>query len=240
MDLQTQNQQVAINDPWDSAENPQFAPPEYWGLCSMDMYYCILQKGTGKIRFDSTVHKLDQRRTAIDINITPLPAMNASKAIDRSMVAESKEWAGIVLPSLKALGISPKELLGKYVHIRFKATGKTYTNANKEVKDSTTIEFVKVFQSEAECAADFQSNGGSNAAPSNTQPQTTGAGGGKERDTALQFLKVIVENAARGQTDLNVIRNTVAVNLAGMPLVNRYFTVDSPETTQLIAEKMTK
>ena len=239
MDLQTQSQ-VAINDPWDSAENPQFAAPEYWGLCSVDMYFCILQKGTGKIRFEPGVHDVDKRRTAIDIVISPLPAMNATKNVERSMVAESKEWAGIVLPSLKALGISPKELLGKYVHIRFKATGKTYKNSSGEIKDSTTIEFVKVFNSEAECQADYQSNSKSTVTPTESGAQPAGVVGGKERETALQFLKVVVENAVRGQTDLNVIRNTVAANVAGMPLVNKFFTVDSPETLALIAEKMSK
>lgn len=238
MDLQAQ--QVATSDPWDSAENPQLASPEYWGLCSIDMYYCILEKGTGKVRFDTNKHKLDARRTAIDIVVTPLPAMNSQFNAARSMVAESKEWAGMVLPSIRALGLQARELLGRYVHIRFKPTGKTYTNKNGEVKDNTTLEFVKVFPDEAACLADFMASKGE--APSNTQYSTTPAGDApdKQRETAFQFLKVIIENAVKGQTDLTVIRASVAANIAVMPLVNKYFTVDSPETNQLIAEKLSK
>jgi len=240
MDL-TQTQ-VAINDPWDSAENPQVASPEYWGQCSIDMFYCILEKGIGKVRFDDQVHEVGKRRTAIEIVVTPLPAMGAQNPVSRSLVAESADWAKTTLPSIKALGLSLREMQGKYVHIQFKATGKTYTNKDGEVKNNTALEFVKVFQTEADCTTDYTaSKGGSTPAPSNTQYEGgNGNGANKERETALQFLKVIVENAARGQTDLTVIRNTVAANVATMPLVNKFFTVDSPETSGLIMEKMTK
>jgi hypothetical protein len=67
-----------------------------------------------------------------------------------------------------------------------------------------------------------------------------GNGSSKEKETALKFLKVIVENSSRGQTDPTVITNTVGANIANMPMVSKYFTADSPETMNLIMEAMSK
>ena len=243
-------QTVIANDPWDSAENPTFAAPEYWGLCSIDMYYCVLQKGVGKVRFDSQVHPTDQRRTAIDIVVTPLPEMGNAREASRSMIAESKEWASIVLPSIKTLGVSTRELNGKYAHITFAPTGRTYTKSNddgtQETKDSTTIKFIKVFADENTCRADWAAHGGQPSQASNgdippltSTPPANGNGSDKEKATGLAFLRVIVQNACSGQKDFNVIRETVAANITQYPPVAKFFTVDSPETVQLIAEKMT-
>lgn len=77
-------------------------------------------------------------------------------------------------------------------------------------------------------------NGNGNGGHVPVQPQAAPANN-TERETALKFLRVIVENAARGQSDLTVVRNTVAAQIATMPLVSKYFTVDSPETMNLIA-----
>lgn len=242
--------QVAINDPWDSAENPTFAAPEYWGLCSMDMYYCVLQKGVGKVRFDAQQHQVDQRRTAIDIVVTPLPEMGSAREASRSMIAESKEWASIVLPSIKTLGVSTRELNGKYVHITFAPTGRTYVKTNddgtQETRDNTTIKFLKVFADENACRADWAAHGGTPTSDSNgdvpplTTPPSNGNGNGadKEKATGLAFLRVIVNNACAGQNDLNVIRESIAANIAQYPPVAKFYTVDSPETMALIAEKM--
>lgn len=238
--------QVVTNDPFDAAENPQVRQAEYWGEVALDMYFAILQKGVGKVPFDAALHSPDKRVTAIEIAILPIAEQNVTYQVNRGMIAESREWAGIVLPSIKALGISARELAGKYVHVRQKPTGQTYVNNQGETKDRTTFEFVKLFKDYAECLADFKAGAGDTEYPptpanGNGQPAAAPANGAsKERDTALQFLKVVVENAVRGQTDLKVIRDTVALNVANMPLINKFFTVDSPETMQLIMEKMTK
>jgi len=224
---------------WDAVDNPEVksGPTEYWGLVKIDSYFCTLQKGLGKIPFDAQKNSLDDRRTAIDIIVIPLAEQNISYDVNRSMIAESREWAGIVLPSIKNLGISAQQLNGKYGHIRTKGTGSTYTNKNGETRERTTFEFVQVFNTEAECRSAYQAyTSGAGAAPAPAAPASNG--NDKERKTALKFLKVIVENAARGQSDLTVITNTVAVNIANMPMVSKHFTVDSPETMNLILEAM--
>jgi len=232
-----------IIDPWDSAENPQeiVFTNVYWGQVEAQAHYCVLEKGIGRVPFDAQVHGMDKCRTAIDILIHPLPESGVQWDITRGVIAESHEWAGVILPSLRDLGIQARELNGKWVKVeRVPFTDKygnpsTYVDKTGQVKEQTTLKFVAVFADEAACRADFQ-NGGSNPAPA-SKPANGGNGNNNgERETALKFLKVYVQNACKGQTDLAVIRETLALNLAQQPLISKYFTVDSPETTALIAE----
>jgi len=246
------NQTVTQPDPWDIADNPPVNHGEYWGQVEIALWYCVLQKGVGKVPFDPQQHSADQRRTSVEIKIFPIPEQNVSFDIKRDLIAESREWAGIVLKSIKALGLTAKEINGRYVRVKLASTGQTYTNGNGEDRERTTFEFVKAFASEAECKADFLSGGTApvNAqppAPTNTQPpaaahtaQGTNGNGNQEKQTALNFLRIYVQNAVRGQTDLNVIRSSLAANISTQPLLAKYFTVDSPETMQLLAEEMTK
>jgi hypothetical protein len=238
--MSDQNVQNISNDPWDDAENPRQRGSDFWGQVKIDMYYVVLVKGTGKVPFDSKIHKIDQRCTAIDINILPVEpqAEKVNFAVQRSMIAESKEWAGIVLPSIKALGVSPRELNGRFVKAHFVPTGQKYVNTSNESKDRTTFEFETLFVDGDLAVADYLGTyGNAQAAPAAVAAQKSPAAN-NDRETALKFLKVVVENAARGQSDLAIIKNTVAVNLANMPMVNKYFTAESPETLNLIAEKL--
>lgn len=219
-------------DPWATAENPPERTNEYYGQVQIDTYFATLQKGVGKVPFDPAQHDASKRVTAIDILIIPLAEHNAQFEIKRSMIAESGEWGKTVLPSIKALGISPRELNGKYVHVQIAPTGETYTNAQGEVKNKTSFKFLALYQGEAECRAAYNGN-----APANGNGA---ASSDPARETALKFLAVVVENAVRGQSDLNVIRATIAANIANMPMINKFFTVDSVETIDLINKGMSK
>lgn len=230
-----QTQQTVIDDPWDSAENPVFRASEYWGQVNLDMWYCVLEKGVGKIQFDPQSNRIEDRRTAIDISLDTLPEQNITFEVSRSMIAESAEWAKIVLPSIKALGLSPRELNGKWVKLHFKPTSRKYTNSNGEERENTTFEFLALFPDEIACRADFAggpSTNGSSSASVTIDP------GDKEKQTAFAFLKVIVEKAAKGKTDLEAIRAEIAKTIVAYPMVAKVFTVDSPETVQLIMDNM--
>lgn len=230
-------------NPWEAAENPQVrvGNSDYFGQIKLDMYFAVLVKGTGKIPFDPNSHSLDQRVTAIDMAIFPLAEMNISFDVSRNLIAESREWASIVLPSIKALNTSPRELNNKWCHIRRKETGNTYTSKrdNKQYPE-TTFEFVQMFADEAACRAAYQAHAGGSAPVQQPAAAPVNGNGNKEKETALKFLTVIVENAARGQADLSVIQNTVAANISNMPMVAKHFTAQSPETMNLIAEAMSK
>ena len=226
--------QQITNDPWETAENPQTSSfSEIWGLCELQAWFCVLEKIIGRKPFVAGVHKDSDRRTAIDVHITPLTDMNIQFAVERGPLSESQEWRSLVLPSIKDLGVSLRELSGRYVKIEFTPTGKTYVNKSGDTKSETVIRFVKLFKDEAECRADYLATKAGDVPP--TQAPIAES---TQKSTALQFLKVIVQNAAKGQSDLTVVRNAVATQIAGYPVVSAHFTVDSPETMQMIADVM--
>ena len=235
-----------FDDPWEFAE--QAKEPHYsniiWGKCEAKSWWCILEKGTGRVEFDPQIHSQDQKRAAIDIIIRPLSEMNMTFDVIRRMIAESREWASFTLPSIRDLEISPKQLNGLWVKVQtVPLTDKagnaiTYTNEDGVIKEKTALKFLAIFKDEEECRADYIANGGQ--AQPKTAQSTSNTNGNKERETALAFLKVYVENACRGQHDLNVIRETLALNIAQQPLISKYFTVDSQETVKLITEAMAR
>lgn len=241
---------TTIVDPWDAAENPKelVYASEYWGQVEAMSWNCVLEKGVGKLPFDAQIHSADQRRTAIDLLVHPLGEMKLTFDVSRGIVAESHEWAGIILPSLRDVGLSPRELDGKWVKVvRVPLTDRmgnptTYVDKRSgQVKEQTTIKFVAVFADEAACQADYLAQSGNpDTAPAQVAQAANGNGSNPERNTALQFLKVYVQNAVRGQTDLAIIRETLALNIAQQPLISKYFTVDSPEATDLIMQAMNK
>lgn len=219
-------------DPYESADNPKSSfTNEYWGQVSAKLYPVVLVKDIGKVDFDPRQHKIEQRRTAIDIEITLLPEMDLQFPISRNYIAESKEWSKYCLDSLKALGISARELNGKFVKARLVETGETYTNNRGEVKTKTALVFEKVFVDAVSCAADY--NG---VSPTATPAPIPTSNGNKERETALKFLRVVVENACKGESDVTKIQKKVSTQIAGMPVVNKYFTGDSSETLNLMTE----
>lgn len=235
----TQNVNTVIDDPWASTENPQFRGNEFYGQINIDTYYCVLEKGTGKIPFDPQTHRIEDRRTAVEMLLLPIPEQNISFEVGRSTIAESRDWASITLPSIKNLGLSPRELNNRWVKLVFTATGKTYTNAKGEEKENTAIEFVSLYADEAACRADFTGGGSASATPAS---QATANGNDKDKSTALAFLKVVVDKALKltDGSDLEKIRDVVAREIVKYPLVAKHFTVDSPETVELIAYGVAK
>lgn len=237
-------------DPWDSAEHakePRFSNI-IWGQCEAKSWWCVLEKGIGKVEFDPQTHSPDRQRTAIDIIIRPLAEMGLTFDLTRNMIGESYEWAGVVLPSICDLGVSPRQLNGSWVKVQIiTLTDKagnaiTYTDKNGTVKEKTTIKFLAIFANEEECRADYFANSGEPPQQQDTQYNggNGGSNGNKERETALAFLRVYVENACRGQTDLTAIRNALTAGIAQQALISKYFTADSPETVKLITEIMAR
>lgn len=237
-------------DPWDSAENakePVFSNV-IWGQVEARSWYCVLEKGVGKVIFDAQTHSADQRRTAIDIIVHPLAEMALAFDLSRNMIAESHEWASVVLPSLRDLGVSPKSLDATWVKVQTipltdrAGSAITYTDNNGVVKEKTTLKFLTVFPGESACRTDYEKARGSGAATQMAQDAVSGASGSenanKERTTAWIFLKIFAKDICKEQTSLEAIRAALAEKIASQPLISKYFTIDSPEVVELIAESM--
>jgi len=211
------------NDAWEIASKVELKPAEYYGQVSVDVWFCALVKGTGKVPFDPKAHKIEERRTAIDIVLTPLDS-GASFTPERHIIAESREWAGITWASLKALGLqSLRDLNGKFAKVTFVPTGRKYLGADGEMHESTAFKFLALYDTREQCEAARGKNNGANV------PDTEPAAATSERDVAWQFVQALAK-AARGNREL------LAKQIAAYPVVNKHFTVDSPEVAQLLAQ----
>lgn len=227
-------------DPLDALDNPELRSPEYYGQIKVATWFCVLEKGVGKVDFDPQKHALDRRVTAVKIGLLPLAEHKVNYEIMRDHIAESKEWAAILLPSIKALGITARELDGKWVKLTFQPTGRTYTKTDPTTgetttKDSTTFKFLALYPNEAACRAAYEAerngngNGASAPAAAPAAAPTNGSTINHERATAAKFIKPLIQQTNGDATAL-------AKKLAAMTLTAKYFTVDSPEVVEALAQ----
>lgn len=134
-------------DPLEAANEVQPQSMHYFGQILLTAWYCALVKGQGKVVYDPAQH--DKRFTAIDLTLAPFAGSKATYTIERQYVAEFKEWAGTVLPSIHAFNLTPMSINQKWVHVEMVKTG-TYSK-NGETKDLTSPRVLAVFDSEADC-----------------------------------------------------------------------------------------
>lgn len=232
-----------VNDPFALAEDPQEIKyaNEYWGEVGLDVWFCVLEKGVGKVPYSEQEHSIDRRLTAITMGIVPVPASNLQFSVDRDYIAEFRDWNAITLPSIKKLGVSIREMDGKFARVKMTETGETYTNSKGETKEKTVFEFLAIYETLEECeAAYLAERGGPSRTPLSGVPPLVDNkdNGKKEEAAALAFLEVAVKSTCKGKDDLDEAREAVAAQIAKMPMINKYFTIDSPETMNFMAEAM--
>lgn len=244
---------VTRNDAWNDAMEKEWNPTlTVFGLCSVDVWYCILEKGQGKVPFDANQHAIERRCTAIEIAIQPLPGSRYTNPTERGMIAESREWSQIVKPSLRALQSDLRAINGRYVRAELVPTGQKYTNSSGETKDRTSVKFIEIYDSEDECqaAADafFATRGsGSSSSTSSAPPSSSGGTpmptngsvnanslannspiNDAERATAAKFLPALWNASGKDVTKF-------ATSLASNPLTSKYFSINSQEVIDLIS-----
>lgn len=226
------NTQDTNNDPFETAGNVQEPSKHFFGQNFFDMYFCILEKGganKGKPPFDPNVHSPDKKRTAITINIVPLPDSKIKFGIDRELIAEFGDWPKIILPSIKALGLTPRDLVGKYVKVELVNVG-NYVNSKGETKQLTTPKYLEVYTDEATCQAASDALYGNNHTEQPDEeafPAKAPNGNDAEKAIALKFLPALITQAGKEPSK-------VAELLKSNNLVGKYFDLNSPEVISLI------
>ncbi len=241
---------TAIPDPYSDADTAKAngGKRHYFGSLLVDAYNAVLVKGQGKVVFDPLQHGADQRVTAIEIVLTPLPRPGATEyQIRREIIAQSAEWTKTVRPSIEKLGLTLKGLNNKWAQIDMIDTGRTYTNKNGETKSATSIRFLAVYESQRECQdacdAYYAGRARQREAAEATQPApaptpangTNGMNGTNDaqRATAAKFLPALWNSARSGGADGTVDRflNSIQKN----PLTARYFDINSSEVIEIIS-----
>jgi hypothetical protein len=244
----------ATQDPMDRAMSAEYkpGPRTYFGQMGTDVWDCVLQRGDrehnikgGKVPFDPGQHSIDDRRTSIDLILSPLPRAGAAQyQVTRSMIAESREWARIVKESLRALNLDLRGLRDKWVQVQLVPTGGTYVDKQSgETKDRTTFKFAAVYGSQDECQAaadafysqfrngnggDANGNGANGNGTATAATSTGTATVDLDRVGAAKFLPALWKAAG------NNVKTFEQLILKTEP-VNKYFDLSSPEVLALIA-----
>ena len=222
------------NDPYESATEATIRPRDYYGQVHIDAWFCILQKGTGKVAFDPQVHNVDQRCTAITMSMIPLAEMNVTFKLERETIAESREWAGIILPSIKAAGCaSVKEANGKFAKLQQVPTGRKYRTGSGEEREATTFKVLAFFPDEAACRQAYYAEtgkapDGSEPIPGfDDEPAKPAANVGAAKQFILAFAK-------QKHFDIEATREVCRQQ----PMITNAIDVDSDEFTAIVAEGM--
>jgi hypothetical protein len=238
-----QDPQTTEFDPYASASDPTVQTYDLFGQIEINAWAGALVKGQGRIPFDPT-NPNHKRLTIIDVFVQPLAEIDIKypKTLECHWVAEFPEWAKITLPSIKALGVdNVREINGKWARVARVPNGKQYEkkdaqgNPTGEMRDETTFKFISFFADEDACRSAYLAAGGQvgvNGNNGNNVPVTVEEG---EKATALAFLKVIVQNAAKGK-DLGDAQTATETAIAQYPTVAKFFGLQSEETQVLIAQ----
>lgn len=227
-------------DPFDAATQAGNRPDAFYGRMDVSASFVKLTKGVGKEAWTDS-DGADTRRTEVHMVLNPIDAANLSFLVERRPIAESNEWAKIIWPSLRNLGLkNVRDLHGRYVRVDMVKTGRTYTSKRGDTAEEVTFNFTHIFDSEAAATAAYYAERGGAPAPdddpagaidmgpvSKPAAPATNGNGNAERATAEQFLGVLVKQAGG---DVAVLSGLIA----NMPLVNKYFTVTSPEVLSLM------
>ena len=225
-----------IDDPFESASNATLAPRNYYGQIQIDAYFCVLQKGVGKLPYDPGQHRAEDRRTAIDISLLPIAEQNITFELRREIIAESREWAGIIWPSLKELGLtSAREANGKWAKMIQVGTGRKYRTKSGEEREATTFKFLALYDSEDTCRAAYLADGGQangDAAAAAAGNGSNGNGSDHDLKVAIPFIQAFAKQAGY---DLEKTRAACRQQATIVKAID----VDSAEFAQIVAEAMT-
>jgi hypothetical protein len=242
-----------VLDPWDAADQASEETAksgfssEIWGQVNIQAWDCALVKGTGKVPFDPSQHK--RKSVAIDLFIYPISEMNLEFPVERHFVDFEPAWYKLTKQSAHDIGIAHvRELQDKFVKVELIETGETYEKNGKTVK-KTTPKFLIVFPDQSACVNNYMNSevdaGGLPWEDPNKakveEPQINGDS--PEKAVAIKYLKPFVAGAinqskTNGSIDLVKLEAILAPMLATQTLLNKYFTVNSPEVTELVTEAM--
>lgn len=225
------------DDPIAAAEQATWAPlpSAVFGRIAVAVRFVVLARGVGKQAYDPAAHPLEDRRTAIEVELQPVDP--ARGEVRRDLLAESRSWTQILRPSLQQAGVTLRELDGRFVELALVPDGRTYQDkTTNEKKQSTTLKLVRVFPDEASCFAAYQARqGGFGGAPDLTA--RTGGNGmvasgppapaGPSRETAAKFLPALWQQAGQ-----DVAR--MAELLRANQLLSAHFSIDSVEVLAII------
>lgn len=242
-----------MSDIFDQSENVTETKPEYatWGEVYAEFYECVYDKAARSFeRFDATVHKPTDKFIRAEITIIPLDDMNARFNTEAKFSVTgyaNREWAAVTLPSIKALGISLRDLSGKWVKVIRKPNGKFYEKKTAgvgtgEKKELTDFLFSKVFESQDACRNDYLTRSGEPVTQESaeafpvSEPVAQPAQPSMVGDAILlKFASAIVTSAVKNVgKDFGKVSELVKSQVDNNPMFAGKLTSDSAEVLEMI------
>lgn len=221
-------------DPMDAATQAGERADVYFGKMEVTAQYVSLARGQRPQPWVEGM-SADTRRTEVFFSLNPLDETGLTILIERKVLAESGEYTRIVWPSLRDLGVkSLRDANGKWAKITMVPSGRSWTNKEGAEVKGTTIKFAALYDTQADCVAAWEDEFGAMARNGNGKvdddlPPMEPADN-TERETAKQFLPALVKSA-------NGDRAMLATLLGGMPMIAKFFNVDSPEVVALMQKE---
>jgi hypothetical protein len=225
---------ILSNDPFASAVEAAERSSQFYGQVEVSAQYVVLKKGQKKMIWQADIDDPKDRSTEVSLVLNPIEESNMRNLVQRSLICESAEWTKIVWPSLRdGCGLtSLRDLDKKFVKIELVKNGRSWEK-NGEKVEGTTFKFLAIYSDQAACVAGYLGDGGTvktSTADNGAMDidMSNGAGSADvEKETAKQFLGALVKQAGGNKDNLKKMLDT-------MPMVNKYFNVDSPEVSQLM------
>lgn len=231
-------------DPMDSAVSEAERPNYIYGQLEASASF-VMFANKKKVNWVDGQDDPKDRRTEVNILINPIEETGFTNFFTRSVIcSNNNEWATIVWPSLRdeCKVANLREADRKWVKVETVKTGRTYTNRSGQTVENTTFKFVALYQTQADCVAAYLADGNSvrtdptkGTLNGNGHSAMDDAGAidmtpnadNEERKAALAFLPPLVNASKKDKTVL-------ASTFASMPMISKFFTVDSPEVVALL------
>lgn len=220
-------------------------PRHYFGeIAIVDDFDCILERGRGKVPFDPSFHRPEQRLVALKLKLVCTKADGSTYDLDQDDITSGSKHK-VTLASLKELGVTTRSdlrgLVGKWAQAVRVETGRTYTatkgaSQGQQVAE-TALKFLALYDDAEACkAAEAQfytpRSGGATDGRNVPQPVTaadTGSAPVIARDALIATLPALVMAAQKNPATLQTILN-------GNPqYAANGITAQSPEVAALLA-----
>lgn len=227
------------NDPYEVAmKTEENTSRTYFGEITVDSWFCVLEKGTGRRQFDPNTDNIADRKTCIQMFLHPVSIARFNDVVQRDMIAEfGKDWLKITRPSLAAVGHDLRSIHGQWCEVELVPYG-TYTKKDGSDGTLTAFKVVRVFASEGEAEAAYttyyngkdqiQAAGSYNANGSAANGAVGNGNGNPQREIAAKFLPALWKTSGG---DLTKFAEAIAKN----PVTSKFFDMSSEEVIKTIA-----
>lgn len=219
---------TGLVDPYTAALETPTQERHFFGIATVDSFFCVLQKGTGKRLWDATSDPVSDRRIAIKLSIECAKKDGGAYTVDQECLNFERAWKDFTLPSLQKLGITDlRALNGRPVHAKRVATGEKYTNKAGEIKEKSAVIFVELFDDTESCSATQEAFYGERKSAGVEEVDVPNPPMSAEQKFALDSLPALWKASGNDPTKFTDL-------ITQNPLISKYYPATHPHVQALV------